>query len=81
MVTSTTTPKHGHPRHDRAAGTDDDAVRADAWKQAAARLGFAARVLEDLAAAATPADPNRWGMDLALPGSSARAALSGPGLR
>jgi hypothetical protein len=72
--------RDARPHLDRAAGADDDAVRADAWKQAAMRLGYASRVLEGLAAAATPPDPRRWGMDLTLPGRS-HSALFSPGPR
>ncbi len=70
--------RDARPHLDRAAAADDDAVKADAWKQGAMRLGYAARVLEGLAAAATPPDLRRWGMDLSLPGRS-HSALFSPG--
>jgi hypothetical protein len=62
------------------AAVADDAVKADAWRQAAQRLGHASRVLEGLAAAVTPPDPRKWGVDLSLPGTS-RGALLTPGPR
>jgi hypothetical protein len=51
--------REARPHLDRAAGADDDAVKADAWKQAAMRLAYAARVLEGLAAATAPEPPQQ----------------------
>jgi hypothetical protein len=72
--------RDARPHLDRAAAADDDAVKVDAWKQAAMRLAYAGRVLEGLAAAAVPQAAPR-GPSLSLPGVPARSALFSPGPR
>jgi hypothetical protein len=71
--------RDARPHLDRAAGTDDDAVKADRWKQASMRLAYAARVLEGLAAAAAPPEPAPGpSVNFGAPG---RPAVFAPGPR
>ena len=66
---------------DLAAAAADGAERHGRLVQAKQALGSAARIVGGLADSAAPPQPGRWGLDMVLPGASARGALSGPGLR
>jgi hypothetical protein len=72
---------YAHENLRLADAAADDAERHGRLKQAGAAFRQAGRITDGLAEAVAPPQPGRWGMDMVLPGSSARGALSGPGLR
>jgi len=64
---------------DAAAASDDEAVKADRYRQAGQRLIFAGGILKGLAPETVT--PGRWGADLALPNRARLPGLTAPGPR